>query len=323
MHLLRPNVSAVVVLLFAACAVERQFPPQGYIDIDDSVRLHYRTIGDGPDTVVVPAGMYLTEDLSPLATHRTLIFYDMRGRGRSSRVIDGSKLGLDHDIDDLEAVRRHFGISRMSLVGFSYLGAMVALYAAEHPEHVNRVVQMGAMPPRSSAPYMERTPPTALIDTAKVNHLREMESSGALASNPMGYCEAYWDTYLVMYVGIAASADSITLPCNLRNEWPQNFSVTLQHVMSKLPEWDWRVQVRTVAAPTLTLHGDADRIAPPEGGREWAAILPDARLLIFPNVGHLIWAESRTAFLDAVDQFLDGQWPRGSRVVEAGSQASR
>jgi pimeloyl-ACP methyl ester carboxylesterase len=310
-----------VALFLAACASERRLSPRGYIDIDASVRLHYRTIGNGPDTVLIPAGMYLADDLSPLAAGRTLIFYDMRGRGRSSRVLHGSKLGLDHDINDLEAVRRHFRISRMSLIGFSYLGAVVVLYAAEHPERVKRTIQMGPMPPRSSAPYMERRPPSALIDAAKVNRLREIESSGSLASDPVGYCEAYWDAYLIMYVGNAAVTDSVAMPCNLRNEWPQNFSVTLQHIMDKLPEWDWRSRVSAVEAPTLTIHGDADRIAPPGGGREWAAILPNARLLALPGVGHLTWAESRSVFLDAVHLFLDGRWPQGARAVEEGSPA--
>ena len=318
MYRFRPTVTAVVLLL-AACAGERRLSPRGYIDIDDSVRLHYSTVGDGPDTVLIPAGMYLADDLNPLAAGRTLIFYDMRGRGRSSRVLDGSKLGLDHDIDDLEAVRRHFRISRISLIGFSYLGAVVALYAAEHPERVSRTIQMGPMPPRSSAPYMERPPPSALIDTAKIRRLREMESSGSLASDPVGYCEAYWDAYLIMYVGSAAATDSIAMPCNLRNEWPQNFSVTLQHVLDKLPEWDWRPRVGKSETPTLTIHGDADRIAPLGGGREWVAILPNARLLALPGVGHLTWAESRAAVLAAVDLFLDGHWPQGAQVVEGSS----
>jgi len=316
----RLTVSALVLLL-TACEGERRLPPQGFIDIDASVRLHYRIMGAGPDTVVIPAGMYLAEELTPLRTGRTLIFYDMRGRGRSARVLEGSKLGLDRDIDDLEAVRRHFRISHMDLIGFSYLGAMVVLYAAEHPGRVRRIIQMGAMPPRSSAPYMQRPPPGMLIDSVKINRLRQMESSGALASNPAGYCEAYWDAYLVMYVGDAAAADSVAMPCNLRNEWPQNFSVTLQHIMDKLPDWDWRSRVSAVEASTLTMHGNADHIAPLGGGREWAATLRDARLLVFPGVGHLIFAERRAAFLDAADQFLNGQWPSGAQVVNADDQA--
>jgi pimeloyl-ACP methyl ester carboxylesterase len=46
-----------------------------------------------------------------LAEHRTVIFFDSRNRGGSDSVGDRSKLarGIHHDVDDLEAVRRHFG----------------------------------------------------------------------------------------------------------------------------------------------------------------------------------------------------------------------
>ena len=306
---------AATLLAHAACTSDVAHPSQGYIEVDDSIRLFYRTVGAGADTVVVPAAMYLAEDLGPLASGRTLIFYDMRGRGRSSRVLDGSKLGFQFEIEDLETIRKHFQINRMSLIGFSYLGAVVALYAAEYPNHVKRIVQMGPMPPRSVAPYMENAPPTSLIDSSRVRILQDMESSGALMSDPTGHCEAYWRTYLVMYVGNPVMADSITLPCNLRNEWPQNFSVTYQHVLNKLPEWDWRSLASNIEAPTLTIHGEADHVAPPDGGREWAAFLPNARLLLLSGVGHLIWSERPGEFLHSVDLFLDGQWPRGAEVV--------
>jgi pimeloyl-ACP methyl ester carboxylesterase len=299
----------------ATCTPNQTHPVQGFIEVDDSLRLYYSLAGSGPDTVVVPAAMYLADYLSALASGRTLIFYDMRGRGRSSRVLDGSKLGLRFEIEDLEAVRRHFRINRMSLIGFSYLGAVVVLYAAEYPHRVERIVQLGPMPPRSAAPYMERSPPTSLIDTGRVRALREMESSGAMLSDPVGHCTAYWRAYLVMYVGNPALADSISLPCSLRNEWPQNFSITYQHLLDKLPEWDWRTLATQVSVPTLTIHGDTDRVAPPGGGSEWALHLPNARILFLSGVGHLIWAEQPGDLVQAVDQFLGGQWPPEAKMV--------
>jgi pimeloyl-ACP methyl ester carboxylesterase len=162
---------------------------------------------------------------------------------------------------------------------------------------------------------MERVP-AALIDTARLQTLRDMESSGALASDPVGYCNAYWRAYLVMYVGSPAFVDSVSLPCNLRNEWPQNFSVTYQRLFAELPEWDWRSQAAEVAAPTLTVHGEIDRVAPHAGGREWAAYLPDARFLSLPEVGHLVWAERPDETVSAIDLFLDGTWPANAVDLE-------
>lgn len=61
---------------------------EGFVTTDDGARLYYRVVGTGSPIVIVPAGFFLERDLARLARRRTLVFYDMRGRGRSSPVAD-------------------------------------------------------------------------------------------------------------------------------------------------------------------------------------------------------------------------------------------
>ena len=61
-------------------------PVEGFIRADDGVRLYYRQVGSGLQTVIVPASLFLYRDLSVLASGRRMIFYDMRGRGGRLRV---------------------------------------------------------------------------------------------------------------------------------------------------------------------------------------------------------------------------------------------
>jgi proline iminopeptidase len=242
----------------------------------------------------------------------------MRGRGRSDPVHDGTRLGIEFDVSDLEALREHLGIGQMSLVGFSYLGAVVVLYTAQHPDRVVRIVQLSPVPPRSSAEYLRQGPPAgAGLDPDEVALVEEMERSGVPDSDPERYCRAYWSAFLVRYVGDAAAAERIDLRCDLPNEWPQNFTATTGKIFSKLTDWDWRPAGLSVRAPTLTIHGDLDRVAPLGGGRDWAATLSNARLLIVPGAGHLIWGERPQIFLEAVDRFLKGEWPTGAKEVVA------
>ncbi len=81
----------------------------------DGVRLYYETLGTGPE-VVLPNGFHLLDDFRHLADRRTLIFYDVRNRGRSDSVDRGS---IADDVEDLEAVRKHFGIDRLDLIAHS------------------------------------------------------------------------------------------------------------------------------------------------------------------------------------------------------------
>lgn len=54
-----------------------------------------------------------------------------------------------------------------------------------------------------------------------------------------------------------------------------------------------------------------------DSAREWAAALPDARLLLLQGVGHFPYLEAPEAFFAAVDAFVGGAWPRDAQPVAA------
>src|SRR5262245_23915804 len=125
-------------------------PTVEYVNTEPGVRLFVQTLGSGPDLVVIPNGYYLFDALARFANdRRTLAFVDPRNRGRSDRVADRLKLerGIHHDVDDFDAIRRHYGRDRITLVGHSYMGVTVVLYAMTHPTRTARVIQIGAMAP--------------------------------------------------------------------------------------------------------------------------------------------------------------------------------
>src|SRR5260370_40019000 len=70
----------------------RQRIEKGYIPVDDRVQLFYRKVNDCGDVVVVPLGFYLYMAFMQHARDRTVIFYDMRNRGRSSAMSNGEKI---------------------------------------------------------------------------------------------------------------------------------------------------------------------------------------------------------------------------------------
>lgn len=89
---------------------------------------------------------YLAADLEPLAARRTLLFYDQRGAGRSTLVTDSTSLDAQRFAEDLEALRAHFGMPRLTLLGHSWGAGVAALYAARHPERVGRLLIVDAIP---------------------------------------------------------------------------------------------------------------------------------------------------------------------------------
>ncbi|MFN2422121.1 MAG: alpha/beta fold hydrolase [Gemmatimonadota bacterium] len=114
----------------------------GWVETADGVRLRYDAVGTGSDVVLIPHGFALREDLQRLAREdRTLVFYDSRNRGRSDTVEDSTKITVQGDMLDIEAVRKEFGVEQVSLVGYSVYGMLTALYATEHPQGVRRLAR--------------------------------------------------------------------------------------------------------------------------------------------------------------------------------------
>ncbi len=63
-----------------------------------------------------------------------------------------------------------------------------------------------------------------------------------------------------------------------------------------------------IAVPTLVIHGEEDRILPPENGRRLAEAIPGARLIALPGAAHAIATDAPDAS-DELVSFLVGQPP--------------
>jgi len=73
---------------------------------------------------------------------------------------------------------------------------------------------------------------------------------------------------------------------------------------SLAPKRAWQI-VRAVSAPTLVVHGGADRLVPVSAARELVRRRPDWRLVVIPDVGHTPQLEAPDAWLEAVRDWLD------------------
>src|SRR4051794_4590761 len=104
---------------------------------DDGVELWVERTGDGAGLplVLCHGGPGMWDNLGPLAAlldhGRVVVRWDQRGCGRSGGA--GGPFSLAQSLADLEAVRRHLGISRWIVGGHSW-GASLALRAVlAHP----------------------------------------------------------------------------------------------------------------------------------------------------------------------------------------------
>jgi len=281
----------------AACLAETAEPTaEGDVIADDGVKLHYRKIGSAPTTLVVPYGAMLYDDFRALADVATVITYDPRNRGRSQSLENLDSISVQREVDDFEAVRRHFNVDKVIPVGWSYLGMMVTMYAAQHPEHVSRLVQLG--PSQRSASLKFEVHTSADTETPE--------------TSPADKCEAAWEKLNHRLVGYPSHAQRLRSPCDLPNESEERIARHFAKLWPSIQKTEFTpAQLAKISMPVLTIHGTWDRNAPYEGGRDWVKSLPNARLLTVPHAGHAMWVDEPALVFAAIRQFLRGEWPMG------------
>jgi proline iminopeptidase len=293
-------------------------PDSGWIAGPDGVRLYFEKLGSGPRTIIVPGRLFLAHDLAPLAERHSLILYDMRNRGRSSRVEDGRLITIQKDVEDLDAVRRHFRVDRFVPIGYSYLGLMVVLYAMAHPDRVERLVQLGPVPRKFGTEYpasLLHQDSVPVVNPAAAARLDSLERAGWMTEHPREFCEES-RVNAVRLVGDPAKAARLPNQCDMPNEWPVNLQRHFESHFAGVQHLDVpKEAVTRVKVPVLTIHGTWDRNAPYAAGREWTLTLPDARLITVERAAHQVATDAPGVVLPAIDEFVSGRWPARAEKI--------
>jgi pimeloyl-ACP methyl ester carboxylesterase len=271
---------------------------EGFLPARDGGQIYFRRFGQATRALIIPNAVWLAADFEQFARDRSVIFYDPGWRGKSRG--PNAKVTLESELEDLDSVVRHFGLERIELFGWSYHGAVIAHYAARHPELVTKLVQCCPVAPRRK-PYYEDA---LKLVGSRLNGAAIGEFMKAPPPDPRAACRA-WNSILLpaYFFDPSALKTSRADPCESENEWPQIFTPRFQGFDASLGDWDWRSIGAAFSGPVLILHGEADW-NPIEGSREWAESFPNARLEVIPSAGHFPWLEQGPMVFDLLAQFL-------------------
>lgn len=292
----------------------------GYATGADGVRLYYRMMGHGHDTVVVLHGgpglhhRYLVPALAPLSSTHTLLFYDQRGRGQSDSVADTLAMSAERDVADLEALREHFGLDQMILVGHGWGGALAVRYTVTHADRVQRLALLSPLFPRAAYIWTLGVQPYEGPDSGAFNGLSEARVARRDQTSPRRFCRDYWGAYLspVPVRDVYATKRLAGEMCNAPSAVLARAERTRHFVLQSLGAWDWRPELPAVTAPTLLLQGRGAVWS--AAAREWLAGLPNARLVTLTAHPQFPWLDQPGHFVSALEQFLRVTRPLPNRA---------
>jgi pimeloyl-ACP methyl ester carboxylesterase len=97
---------------------------------------------------------------------------------------------------------------------------------------------------------------------------------------------------------------------------PSLFAYTAQLWAGAL--WSSLSWLPSVAIPTLVVHGDGDRLVPPANAVQLARLLPQSRLHVVPDEGHLLVFDPQSATLPLLEDFFRSETLEGSDAWRTG-----
>lgn len=284
----------------------------------DGVRLWYRVAGEGaPGAAPVlflhggpGAGSHDFATVAGPGLERGLrmVYLDQRGAGRSERPWSGA-YSVPVLVEDVERLRVHLGVERLSLVGHSF-GALLALeYAARFPERVARLVYVEGFwnapaQCRGRRERLERAHPEA---TARV--LAAARAEG----RTVGDCDLEFQVLkgaereAFNDAGVFRDAASRERQAQLAAQSGTRNTGEVSRALFKQGLLEYRFEgAARVRAPTLVLIGKHSGVGALEPQRELARLLPDARLVEYEESAHFLYLDETERFVRDVTAFLAG-----------------
>jgi pimeloyl-ACP methyl ester carboxylesterase len=202
----------------------------------------------------------------PLATRLARSWLGLRSR---------SAYTLEDMADDAAAVLDHLDIEHAHIVGASMGGMIAQVFAARFPK---RTKTLAVIFSSNNSPFLPPPAPRALLSLLKgpsPNSPRDVIIDNAVrVSNIIGSPRYRMPEEQVR----AEAAEGYD-----RNYYPQGIARHFSAILGSgsLVRYD-----RRIVAPTVVIHGRADKLMRPFGGRAVARAINGARLVLFDGMGH-------------------------------------
>jgi pimeloyl-ACP methyl ester carboxylesterase len=269
-----------------------------FVDLPGGFHVHYEDEGDPALPLLVLlhgfGDSYTSWDgwSRALSGKFHIIRLDFPGHGLT-RAPEGYQLGAERLADFVDAFAGRLALPKFAVAGNSMGGGVAWQLAVHHPDRINALILVDA------AGFPNETPPTQVPLAFKI--LR-YEWGRALLRNidnrPLideGLKTDVYDKSVITPAFVDRWAEFQRAPGHraiLMALNPGGFGHASADVL------------RAIDVPTLVMNGENDVLVEPASARKFAAAIPNAKLILYPRVGHLPQVEIPERSAGDVAQFL-------------------
>jgi pimeloyl-ACP methyl ester carboxylesterase len=245
--------------------------------------------GAGEPPLLLVQGLGYTADmwhliLAGLSAPRRTIRFDNRGVGRSD--LPDGEWSMEDMADDAVRVLDAIGVERAHVMGISMGGVIAQEIALRHRDRVSGLVLGCTHPSGRDALRADPDAVAMLFDRTPRSPREAIE-----ASLPFVYAA---DT----------SPDLVEQDVTVRMRWPLRAKAYWGQLDAMRRHGGLLERLRGLDAPTLVLHGTADRLVQPGNAQLLADAIPGAQLVWLDGASHVFWTDRPAETVRAVNDFL-------------------
>lgn len=264
-----------------------------------SFPLHVEATGRGPPLVLLHgfgAHSYTWRHWTPeLARHHRVLEVDLKGFGSAPKPRDDAYGPLDHARLVLRLFRDR-ELEGATLVGHSFGGTvsllLTLLLLEGEPERLDRLVLVAAGAYPQTLPRYMRLARIPFLGRLMLRLIPSRTLARAALRSTYRHPDRVTDSQVEAYAQ------------GLRSRGGHHAVVSTARQVLTVDPGAWTSRYPEIGIPTLLLWGDRDPIVPVETGRRLERDLPDARLVLVEECGHVPQEEKPRASLEPVLAFL-------------------
>jgi len=252
-----------------------------------SIDLYYEDHGSGSPVVLIhgwplSGASWEKQTAALLASGHRVITYDRRGFGRSSKPAAG--YNYDTFAADLNTVLTTLDLTNVALVGFSMGSGEVTRYLGKYgSKRVRKAVLIGTL-----GPYLLKAADNPEgVDASVFEGIK----AAIRADRPTLLME-----FLKNFYNFDVTGGKLVSERVLEDNWNVAVGASATGTLACVDAWveDFRKDLPQNDVPTLILHGDADRILPPDAtSRRQAKMIKNVKLVELPGGPHgVLWTHA-------------------------------
>jgi proline-specific peptidase len=244
---------------------------------------------------------YFLPSVLPLSKDYKLTFFDLRGCGLSTKFGDNHKYSITqaaHDVGDLIA---RLQLDKIIVLGFSYGGRVLLEYLASKPKNVQSVILA------SSTAYTDFQNELDTWEDYNFRNTLEMKSEiSNIFSSKISDEEKSKKLAFLTYPLDIWNLDkkdvwfTVLQKVKFSGEWMRAW----QAGMLKPTNTNYEDILRASLLPVLILHGQYDMRFPVSLAKRLHDQIPNSKLAILKNSGHMAHIDETDSFIANIQSFL-------------------